>query len=204
MRIRELLEPFFLGNSRFYCGGCISELCSTFNGIAGAWTNVSDRRDKTNIEDLDEKLGLAFIRNLETVSFNFDHRDRYVRECGYEYGVKDSTLADLKKSYGFIAQQMKELVNTLNEKESNIAINEIFDGKFGEAKNLLIEEFLEGEEMSYFIISDGLNFKSFETAQDHKRVLEGDKGKNTGGMGAYSPATLLTDKLEKKIKKIYF
>jgi len=86
----------------------------TFNGIAGAWTNVSDRRDKTNIEDLDEKLGLAFIRNLETVSFNFDHRDRYVRECGYEYGVKDSTLADLKKSYGFIAQQMKELVNTLN------------------------------------------------------------------------------------------
>ena len=85
-----------------------------FNGIAAAWTNVSDRRDKTNIEDLDEKLGLAFIRNLETVSFNFDHRDRYVRKCGYEYGVKDGTLANPKKSYGFIAQQMKQLVESLN------------------------------------------------------------------------------------------
>ena len=84
------------------------------NGIASAWTNVSDCRDKTNIEDLDEKLGLAFIRNLETVSFNFDHRDRYVRKCGYEYGTKDNTLADPKKSYGFIAQQMKQLVESLN------------------------------------------------------------------------------------------
>jgi hypothetical protein len=85
-----------------------------FNGIAGGWSNVSDCRDKTNIEDLDEKLGLAFIRNLETVSFNWDHRDRYVRECGYEYGVKDGTLTSSKKSYGFIAQQIKELVTTLN------------------------------------------------------------------------------------------
>ena len=76
---------------------------------------------------------------------------------------------------------------------------EIFDGKFGEAKNLLIEEFLDGEEMSYFIISDGKTIKNFETAQDHKRVLEGDKGKNTGGMGAYSPSRLINEELEKKI-----
>ena len=76
---------------------------------------------------------------------------------------------------------------------------EIFDGKFGEAKNLLIEEFLEGEEMSYFIISDGVNFKNFGTAQDHKRVLEGDKGKNTGGMGAYSPSRLISEEMEDKI-----
>jgi phosphoribosylamine--glycine ligase len=53
-----------------------------------------------------------------------------------------------------------------------------------------LKNFLEGEEMSYFIISDGKTIKSFETAQDHKRVLEGDKGKNTGGMGAYSPSRL--------------
>ena len=67
---------------------------------------------------------------------------------------------------------------------ANIAIKEIFNGKFGVAINVLIEEFLNGEEMSYFIISDGLEIKNFETAQDHKRVLEGDKGDNTGGMGA--------------------
>ena len=53
--------------------------------------------------------------------------------------------------------------------------------------------------MSFFIISDGKSFKTFGTAQDHKRVLEGDKGKNTGGMGAYSPSRLINKELEKKI-----
>ena len=82
---------------------------------------------------------------------------------------------------------------------ANNAIKEIFNGKFGVAKNVLIEEFLVGEEMSYFIISDGNEIKSFETAQDHKRVLEGDKGDNTGGMGAYSPSRLINPLLEEKI-----
>jgi phosphoribosylamine--glycine ligase len=79
------------------------------------------------------------------------------------------------------------------------AVYEIFNGKFGVAKNILIEEFLNGEEMSYFIISDGKSIKKFETAQDHKRVLEGDKGKNTGGMGAYSPSRLINKDLDEKI-----
>ena len=86
-----------------------------------------------------------------------------------------------------------------NQGEAFQAIDEIFNGKFGIANNLLIEEFLEGEEMSYFVVCDGNNIKSFETAQDHKRVLEGDKGKNTGGMGAYSPSRLINETLEKKI-----
>jgi phosphoribosylamine--glycine ligase len=86
-----------------------------------------------------------------------------------------------------------------DENNANKAIKEIFEGKFGEAKNLLIEEFLEGEEMSYFIISDGKTIKNFETAQDHKRVLEGDLGQNTGGMGAYSPSRMINDDLQKKI-----
>ena len=86
-----------------------------------------------------------------------------------------------------------------NRKESIIAIKEIFEGKFGAAKKVLIEEFLRGEEMSYFIVSDGKTIKAFDTAQDHKRVSEGDKGKNTGGMGAYSPSRLINQNLEKKI-----
>ena len=86
-----------------------------------------------------------------------------------------------------------------NKDTAHIAIKEIFNGKFGLAKNVLIEEFLVGEEMSYFIISDGNEIKSFETAQDHKRVLEGDKGANTGGMGAYSPSMLINQVLEEKI-----
>ncbi len=85
------------------------------------------------------------------------------------------------------------------KKESYLAVKEIFNGKFGTAKNILFEEFLEGEEMSYFIISDGKTFKNFGSAQDHKRVGEGDKGKNTGGMGAYSPSRLFNEELEQKI-----
>ncbi len=79
------------------------------------------------------------------------------------------------------------------------AVKEIFGGKFGSANEVLIEEFLDGEEMSFFILYDNKTFKIFNTAQDHKRVFEGDKGKNTGGMGAYSPSRLITKKLEKKI-----
>lgn len=86
-----------------------------------------------------------------------------------------------------------------NTSEGDLAIEEIFNGKFGKAKNLLVEEFLDGEEMSFFTIHDGKVFKNFQTAQDHKRVLEGDKGKNTGGMGAYSPSRLINKDLEEKI-----
>ena len=86
-----------------------------------------------------------------------------------------------------------------NKNESEIAIKEIFGGKFGIAEKVLIEEFLKGEEMSFFIITDGKTIKNFGTAQDHKRVGEGDRGKNTGGMGAYSPSRLINYELEKKI-----
>tara|TARA_B100001057_G_scaffold500604_1_gene616603 strand:+ start:5890 stop:7152 length:1263 start_codon:yes stop_codon:yes gene_type:complete len=88
-----------------------------------------------------------------------------------------------------------------NYAEGEIAAKEIFSGKFGIAKKLLVEEFLSGEEMSYFIICDGKDYKFFGTAQDHKRVGEGDRGKNTGGMGCYSPSRLFTSELEEKINK---
>ncbi len=79
------------------------------------------------------------------------------------------------------------------------AVEEIFNGKFGKANEVLVEEFLNGEEMSFFIIYDNKSFQFFNTAQDHKRVFEGDKGKNTGGMGAYSPSRLINPDLENKI-----
>ena len=70
--------------------------------------------------------------------------------------------------------------------------SEIFNGKFKSSKKLVLEEFLKGEEASYFLVVDNNNFKFFGTAQDHKRVKENDKGPNTGGMGAYSPTPLST------------
>lgn len=86
-----------------------------------------------------------------------------------------------------------------NTKSAKNAVDEIFNGKFGIANQVLIEEFLQGEEMSYFVISDGKTFEKFNTAQDHKRVGEGDKGKNTGGMGSYSPSGLINEELDLKI-----
>ncbi len=75
---------------------------------------------------------------------------------------------------------------------------------FGEAgQEVVIEEFMQGEEASLFVVSDGKNFVILPTAQDHKRIFDGDKGPNTGGMGAYSPAPIMTaDLMEQAIEKI--
>ena len=130
--------------------------------------------------------------NIPTANFGiFENRidaKKFLENAKYPNVIKADNLAAGKGVY---------ICN--NEQESFMAVEEIFNGKFGEAKNVLIEEFLKGEEMSYFIISDGNTIKSFETAQDHKRVLEGDTGKNTGGMGAYSPSRLINNDLEDKI-----
>ena len=113
----------------------------------------------------------------------------YLNKCNFPLVVKADGLASGKGVY--ICK---------NFDDAKIASEEIFNGKFGFAKQILIEEFLEGEEMSYFIVTDGINFKFFGSAQDHKRVGEGDTGKNTGGMGCYSPSRLLSKDLELKIK----
>jgi len=76
--------------------------------------------------------------------------------------------------------------------EAEDALNDMFGGKFGTAgAEVVIEEFMAGEEASYFALTDGATILTFGTAQDHKRVGEGDTGPNTGGMGAYSPAPIL-------------
>ena len=119
---------------------------------------------------------------------NFKEANDYLKKTKFPLVVKADGLASGKGVY--ICE---------NRNQAITAVEEIFKGKFGVAKNILIEEFLQGEEMSYFLISDGKTIKKFQTAQDHKRVLEGDKGKNTGGMGAYSPSRLLNNELDKKI-----
>ena len=130
--------------------------------------------------------------NIPTANFgifqNKSDAHKFLNKSKYPTVIKADNLASGKGVY---------ICN--DQSEAHLAVDEIFDGKFGEAKNLLVEEFLSGEEMSFFIISDGKTFKNFGTAQDHKRVLEGDKGKNTGGMGAYSPSRLITEELEQKI-----
>jgi len=81
------------------------------------------------------------------------------------------------------------------------SVKDIINGKFKSSNKVILEEFLDGEELSYFSIVDKDSYQFFGSAQDHKRVGEGDIGPNTGGMGSYSPCPLLTAKLNKKIKK---
>ncbi|WP_368184548.1 phosphoribosylamine--glycine ligase [Aestuariibius sp. HNIBRBA575] len=79
------------------------------------------------------------------------------------------------------------------------AIDDMFDGEYGDAgAEVVIEEFMEGEEASFFLLVDGETVLPIGTAQDHKRAFDGDKGPNTGGMGAYSPAPVLSDEIADK------
>ena len=91
----------------------------------------------------------------------------------------------------------KGVTVALTRAEAEAAVQDIFSGRFGTAgAEAVIEEFLHGEEASFFAITDGHTIVPFGSAQDHKRVGDGDTGPNTGGMGAYSPARVLTPLLE--------
>lgn len=119
---------------------------------------------------------------------NLEQSIEYLKKVEFPIVIKADGLAAGKGVY--ICKDMRN---------ASEAVGEIFNGKFGKAEKIVIEEFLEGEEMSFFIISDGKTFKKFNTAQDHKRVGVGDTGKNTGGMGAYTPSGLINQELENKI-----
>ena len=111
--------------------------------------------------------------------------------------IKNSHYPIVVKADGLAAGKGVTICKSKNQ-VINIT-NKIFNGKFKSSKKVVLEEFLTGEEASYFLVVDGNNFKFFGTAQDHKRVYEKDKGPNTGGMGAYSPAPLINKAIEKKI-----
>lgn len=97
----------------------------------------------------------------------------------------------------------KGVLVTSDKAEAKTFVSDSLSGKaFGESgQRIIIEQFLDGEEASYIVASDGTNYVSLASAQDHKRVFDGDAGPNTGGMGAYSPAPVVTPELDEKIKK---
>ena len=91
----------------------------------------------------------------------------------------------------------KGVIIAASKPEADKAIDFMFEGGFGESGHeIVVEEFMEGEEASFFALSDGVNVIPLASAQDHKRVGDGDTGPNTGGMGAYSPAPVLPPALE--------
>ena len=116
--------------------------------------------------------------------------------------IKKSKFPIVVKADGLAAG--KGVVIASEYLKAKEAITEMFGGHYGQAGNqVVIEEFMEGEEASLFVLCDGENLISFGGAQDHKRAFDGDNGPNTGGMGAYSPTPVLTKEIEKNaISKI--
>jgi phosphoribosylamine--glycine ligase len=115
----------------------------------------------------------------------------YARECGAPIVVKADGLA-----------AGKGVVVAATVAEAEAAIEAMLGGSLGAAgAELVIEECLVGEEASFFALSDGMTAIPLGTAQDHKRVFDGDEGPNTGGMGAYSPAPVLTPELEARVMR---
>ncbi len=107
----------------------------------------------------------------------------YVRAKGTPIVVKADGLA-----------AGKGVIMAFDQATALAAIDDMFSGEFGAAgAEVVIEEFMEGEEASFFVLCDGVDILAMGTAQDHKRAFDGDKGPNTGGMGAYSPAPVMTD-----------
>jgi len=106
--------------------------------------------------------------------------------------IRDKGAPIVVKADGLAAG--KGVIVAMDEGEALAAVDDMFSGAFGGAgAEVVIEEFMTGEEASLFVLSDGETLLPIGTAQDHKRVGEGDNGPNTGGMGAYSPAPVLTD-----------
>ncbi|MEN3930327.1 phosphoribosylamine--glycine ligase [Microvirga sp. W0021] len=133
--------------------------------------------------------------NIPTAAYaRFEAEEResalaYVRKQGAPIVIKADGLA-----------AGKGVVVAMSLPEAEAAVNDILGGGLGSAgASIVIEEFLDGEEASFFAICDGTTALPFGTAQDHKRVFDGDKGPNTGGMGAYSPAPVLDSALQARV-----
>ena len=124
----------------------------------------------------------------------------------YRYDSKAAAIAglsDFKPPFVIKADGLaagKGVIIAESRADAEAALEDMFGGGFGAAgAAVVIEEFLEGEEVSFFALTDGETIMPFGSAQDHKRVGEGDTGLNTGGMGAYSPAHVLTPALEARV-----
>ncbi len=122
-------------------------------------------------------------------------------DAAKEY-LKSQNMPIVIKADGLAAGKGVIIAQDLDE--ANATVDDILGGKFGGAgAEIVIEEFLTGEEASFFVLTDGTNILPLATAQDHKAVGDGDTGPNTGGMGAYSPAPVMTDAMiERSIEEI--
>ena len=123
----------------------------------------------------------------------------FIEKTAAEAYLHKQPLPVVIKASGLAAGKGVTIATTLDEGLN--AINDIFNDKFGSGCELVIEEFMDGEEASYFVFTDGKNYIPLSSAQDHKRIGDGDTGPNTGGMGAYSPAPVFTQAIQDQVNK---
>ncbi|RAZ48598.1 phosphoribosylamine--glycine ligase [Campylobacter hyointestinalis] len=145
---------------------------------------------KTYMKDFLHKNSIRTARFLNTN--NFDEASKFIDTLGQIVVVKADGLCAGK---GVIIAQS-------HDEAKKAALDMLSGDSFGDAgKSIVIEEFLDGFELSFFAICDGKNFVSLPVAQDHKRLLDNDKGPNTGGMGAYAPSPLASKELIKRVEQ---
>ncbi len=170
--------------------------------VAGLW----DRFEAAGIKALGPSAGAAVLEGSKAFlkdfcAFNYIPTAAYGR---FRAATDAKTFAD-KQTLPVVIKadglaQGKGVIIAESREDAHQAIDAMFAGAFGDAGHeIVIEEFLEGEEASFFVLSDGEHVLPLAGAQDHKRVFDGDKGPNTGGMGAYSPAPVLTPDVVHKV-----
>jgi phosphoribosylamine---glycine ligase len=136
---------------------------------------------------------LCSVANIPTAAY-----ERYMAKADALAGLDDFKAPYVIKADGLAAG--KGVIIAEDRAAAEAAIDDMFGGGFGDAgAAVVIEDFMIGEEASFFALTDGVDVVAFGSAQDHKRVGDGDTGPNTGGMGAYSPARVLTPELEARV-----
>lgn len=184
------IDLVFIGPEQPLVDGIVDDLTKNNIRVFGPQKKAARLEgSKIFMKDLAKKYHVASAK-YQTF-FNEDLALKYLDEINYPSVIKTDGLAAGK---GVIIAQ--------NKAQARDEIKEFFSGKFGEAgKKLIIEEFLDGFEVSYFVIVDGKNYKSLGFAHDYKKVGDNNTGLNTGGMGTYSPSHKISKDLENKINK---
>jgi phosphoribosylamine---glycine ligase len=172
---------------------------------------VADALDKERIPVFGPRKNAALLESSKAFAKEFMQRHDIptARYAIFSYEEQVECRAFLRhvnyptviKADGLAAG--KGVIICETEAEATHALDEVFTHRvFGEAgQRIVIEEYMEGEEASVFALTDGVDYATLAPAQDHKRILDGDRGKNTGGMGAYAPAPIVTEEILDQIKR---
>ena len=185
------IDLTIIGSEQYLVDGLADALRQHKQLVVGASAEASKiEGDKTFAKHFMKKYGIPTANFQTFQSHQTSQAVEFLHTINAPYVVKASGLAAGKGVV--ICQDLAEARRTIEGMLSGIL--------FGDAgRSIVIEEFLEGEEASYFVISDGQSFVTLPNSQDHKRIGELETGLNTGGMGAYSPAPVITDEVEQKV-----